>query len=395
MFEYIGAAISNIYRKRFRSLLTMMGISIGVCAVVIIGAVGNIGTELLDKEISTFGIGGITIGTDDRISETRLYTDDLEIIANDSKVDKAVPILLEYTKSYCRNLVINTAVWGVGSGADQIFSLELLHGRLINYSDLAGAERVCIVDEEYAKKTFKRSNIVGKKVTLELDGRSEPLEVIGVVKSGGVIVQNLVTDIIPSFIYSPYTTLQSLGGKSYFDQICVVADDEFDEEVVATSIIRLLEEKNNNKGSYKSENVTAQKDKLNGIVDIVTIILSIIAGISLIVAGLSVMTVMLVSVKERTKEIGIKKSIGATKKNIMIEFIIEAFVLTLFGSLTGCIIAIAMTFVACAVFGLSPSINWGLTLFCIGFSLVIGIVFGVYPAIKASKLSPVDALRYE
>lgn len=395
MLEYIGAAISNIYRKRFRSVLTMLGISIGVCSVVIIGAVGNIGTDLLNKEISSFGIGGITIGTDNNTKDTKLYIDDLETIEQNSKVDKAVPILLEYTKSYCRNLAVNTAVWGVGSGADQIFSLELMHGRLINYSDLAGAERVCIVDEEYAVKTFKRSNIVGKKITLDLDGRSEPLEVIGVVKSGGMIIQNLITDIIPSFIYSPYTTIQSLGGKSYFDQICIVANESYDEEVVATSIIKTLEEKNNSRGAYKSENVTAQKDRLNGIVGIVTLILSVIAGISLVVAGLSVMTVMLVSVKERTREIGIKKSVGATKKNIMTEFLIEAIILTLFGSLIGCIIAIVVTFVGCAVLGLTPSVNWSLTLVCIVFSLVIGIVFGVYPAIKASKLSPVDALRHE
>lgn len=395
MFEYIGTAINNIYRKRFRSLLTMLGISIGVCSVVIIGSVGNIGTELLNKEIATFGIGGITIGADANDSETKLYMDDLEIIEQSNKVEKAVPILLEYTKSYCRNLVINTAVWGIGSGADQIFSLELIHGRLINYSDLAGAERVCIVDEEYAKKTFKRSNIVGKYVTLELDGRNEPLEVIGVVKSGGVIVQNLITDIIPSFIYSPYTTIQGLGGKSHFDQICIVANEDYDEQTVATSIVRLLEEKNNNKGGYKSENVTMQKDKLNGIVNIVTLVLSVIAGISLVVAGLSVMTVMLVSVKERTKEIGIKKSIGATKKNIMKEFLIEAFILTLFGSLLGCIIAIVITLIGCSILALNPSINWYLTSICIGFALIIGVVFGVYPAIKAANLNPVDALRHE
>lgn len=400
IIDFVTAAFKNIFRKKFRSMLTIIGISIGVCSVVLIGSIGEIGTEILNKEIDTFGIGGLTVGVNSK-SKEYLYFDDLEIIKSSEYVDNVVPILMEYTKSKCRNLSLEVALWGIGSGADQIFSLDILHGRLFNKSDIASSERVCIVDEEYAMKIYKRSNIVGKKLSVEINGIYNELEVVGVVKSGGMIMQNLVSNYVPTFIYTPYTTIQDIGGKNHFDQICVTLNSKYTDTSpdksasISNSIIKLLEEKNNVQDVYKLENITEQKDQLNNILNIVTIILSIIAGISLIVAGLSIMTVMLVSVSERTREIGIKKSIGANKFDILFEFLLESFIMATIGSCIGLIVGIALSYISCRIVGIGFVINSGLTLFCILFSLIIGTVFGVYPAKKASELKPVDALRFE
>lgn len=391
--EYIRTGLKNIFRKKFRTTMTIMGIAIGVCSVVIIGSVGNIGTNLLNDELATLGIGGVTIGVDSKLGEHYLYMDDLEVVDALAEVKSAVPIMMEYTNSYCRSIVINTAVWGIGKGSNQIFSLELIHGRLFTQADISGNEQYCIVDEDYALKTYKRSNIVGKSVFIEFNGTQVELEVIGVVRSGGAVVQTVLSGYIPVFLYMPYTTMEAFGGKSYFDQICIEPANDMDEALVAALVIRALEEKNNIKNGYKFENVTQQKDNLNNILTIVTMGLSIIAGISLVVAGLSIMTVMMVSVNERTREIGIKKSVGATKSNIMLEFMIEAFFITLLGSLLGFLFGAGIAYVACQIFGFTFSLNKSLTIFCICFSLVIGIVFGVYPAKKASELRPVDALR--
>ena len=143
------------------------------------------------------------------------------------------------------------------------------------------------------------------------------------------------------------------------------------------------------------ENMAAQMNKLNGILDIVTFVLSVIAGISLVVAGLSIMTVMLVSVNERTREIGIKKSIGASRSTIMKEFLVESLIISLLGSLSGAAAGVFISYLGCLVLSVDFVFNLSMFIFCVAFAVALGILFGVYPALQAVKLKPVDALRCE
>ena len=168
-----------------------------------------------------------------------------------------------------------------------------------------------------------------------------------------------------------------------------------DETEACASVLSTLDEEAGVTSGYQAENLNQQKDRLNGIMDIVTLILSVIGGISLIVAGLSIMTVMLVTVRERTREIGIKKAIGATRKMILFEFLAESFLLSVFGSLAGALLGASLGAIGCVLVGIPFSINLISVLVCVLFSIGIGIVFGVYPAAKASSLSPADALRTE
>ena len=168
-----------------------------------------------------------------------------------------------------------------------------------------------------------------------------------------------------------------------------------DEEEATLSVLRTLDRATGRSGGYRAQNLNQQKDELNGVMDIVALVLSAIGGISLLVAGLSIMTVMLVTVHERTREIGIKKAIGASRRIILFEFLAESAVLSFIGGISGLLFGIGAGFVGCLLLGLPFSVDAKALLFCVLFSVVIGILFGVYPASKAAVLSPARSLRSE
>lgn len=393
IFEIIPSASRNIKRKRFRSLLTMLGIAIGVLSVVVITMIGDIGKAGINQELDSMGVSGICLRLP---AETGMQLDGraLSIVQDNEQVSQASPLISKVTEIQIREKSTQAVLWGVDSNAEKIISMELLHGRLISKSDISSRARVCVVDESFAKQSYGRSNIVGKTVKISCSGQYQPFKIIGVVSSGGNMLQSLMGQIVPNFMYAPFSTIGALNQKQGFSQIVVKLSPSADEKAAAAALGGELSASLGISG-LRYENLNGQKDKLNGILDIVTLILSIIGGISLVVAGLSIMTVMLVTVNERTREIGIKKSIGANKKTILCEFLAEALLLSLFGSIIGAASGVLLGTVGCAVIGMPPQINIGAIVFCIAFSIIIGSLFGVYPAMKAASLKPVDALRCE
>lgn len=394
--DTIKLAIRNLGRKKSRSLLTVAGIGIGVASVVLIASIGEIGKFMIDEEVSNLGVGGVMVSGNNKVAGAQLDERHLSAIQQSSAVDNAAPIVVDYTKSYMRELMMDVVVWGTDTGAGQVIALEPLYGRMLSKNDIAAERKVCVIDQNIAQAYYKRDNIVGKTLSLQFAGGNETFEVIGVVASGGALMQGLMGDVIPSFIYLPYTTMQELSGKSGFDQIAVSIKEGVDEDVAASQFVSLCSRISGVDGNgFSAENMQSQKNKLGKVVDIVTVALSAIAGVSLIVAGLSIMTVMLVSVGERTREIGIKKSIGASQRDILWEFMVEAFSISVIGSLAGTGFGLLCLLLGCLPFGLPLRINMQLIAFCILFSILVGVVFGVYPASVASKLKPVDALRCE
>jgi putative ABC transport system permease protein len=297
-------------------------------------------------------------------------------------------IVVRDSKSECM-------LWGVNQDADNVIELEPVYGRLINKGDLASNAKVCVIDEKIAMDYYKRANIVGKKISLTINDSVEEFTVVGVVKNGVSVLQNMLGGIIPNFVYIPYTTMSELSNQTYFDQIVVKLKDSNSDDQINDRIEKTLISNRVTFTGLRIENLLKQKQQFNNILSIVTIILSAIAGISLVVSGLSIMTVMLVSVNERTREIGIKKSIGATNKDIMIEFLIESVLITLIGGLCGVIGGLLLSLLGCTIFNLVLNINYTMILGILVLSVTIGLVFGVYPAYRASKLRPVEALRYE
>ena len=393
--DLLKNCLKNMFRKKLRTILTITGIGIGVLSVVVISLIGEVGKGALNSELNSMGIGGLYVQSVSD-SDSKIFGEaELQAIRKNENVIGATPLITKMMKIQARGLQSQAVVWGIDETATDIVSLDLKYGRMIHKSDVSSSAPVCIVDESFAQMFYKRDNIVGKTIQVKLDNQLVDFTVIGVVSSGGNILQGIMGDFVPTFLYAPFTTLSRYSGNDHFSQMVAKLSPTADEAAAEASIATMLNQELAGAGTVKVENLNTQKDKLNGILDIVTMILSIIGGISLVVAGISIMTVMLVTVHERTREIGIKKSIGANRRTILLEFLAEAFLLSLTGSIAGAALGLAIGFTGCAVLGLAFAVNIQSILFCIFFSLLTGILFGVYPAMKAAKLKPVDALRHE
>ena len=395
MLDFIRCSLRNLGRKKFRTALTISAIAIGVASVVLISGIGQLGQHSISQELNQLGIGSMTIKTDTRLCDLPLGTEDLECVLEQPSVEGAIPILVDYNNIAMRNLVGEAVVWGVDAGANQIISLEPLYGRLISHSDVTKRANVCVLDEYAATLFYGRGNIVGKTIRIDFAGGYESFEVVGIAASGGNVLQGVLSEYLPSFVYIPYTTMQRINGRESYDQIAVKVQENYDVDQAGEEIVAALKQQPDNQKEYSAENLAKQKQRLNQLLETITMILSIIAGISLIVAGLGIMTVMLVSVHERTREIGIKKSIGAKTGTILLEFLLEAFTISLIGGIIGSAVGTLMIWLGCLVTGFTFAISVKALCFVLFFTLFVGTVFGVYPSVSAARLSPVDALRQE
>ncbi|MEM1483557.1 ABC transporter permease [Oscillospiraceae bacterium PP1C4] len=393
LFDSLICSFRNLGRKKFRSFLTISGIAIGVASVVLIGSIGEIGKNTINKELSSLGLGSITVSADSKFTNLKMTQDDLALIRGTPSVESATPIVVDYSSVRMRGLVANSVLWGIDDGETPIISLTPKYGRMLNQTDLASAANACVIDSNVAQLFYKRDNIVGKTMDVMIGGSYVTLEIVGIASSGGNILQNMVGDVIPSFIYVPYTTLQRYKGESTFEQIAVTLKDRSNIESSSEQLAAAINRLHNLDRGFKTDNISKQKDSLNNMLGIITTVLSAIAAVSLVVAGLGIMTVMIVSVNERTREIGIKKSIGATSGIILVEFLIEAFTISLVGSIMGVAIGLGLVWIGCTIMSIPVSINLGLLGISVALSVSIGVIFGVYPATMAAKLRPVDALR--
>ena len=394
MRELFSSALQNLLRKRGRSFLTMLGVAIGVASVLVIGSISQCGADALTREMDSLGLNGIAFFAVQE-SGAAFSQEVLNVIRQNRTVQQAMPILMQNASAVAREYETPAMVWGIDANANRMISLSVQHGRAIHSGDIRSSAQVCLVDEKFSQASYSRENIVGKRVSILCGGQAEEFLVVGVVKTGSGLLQNMIGDYIPTFLYIPYTTMQSMLGKSSFDQIAVKLNPKASLDAVGQELAARLDAYHGQTGAYTSSNLTKQRESLTNILEIVTLALSAVGAISLLVASLSIMTVMLVSVKERTREIGIKKAIGAQRSVILLEFLLEALLLTVFGCMFGSVLGYGISFGGAALLGLPLPFRADLFLAAIGFSLLSGLLFGVYPAMKASALKPVDALRTE
>lgn len=397
MLHYLQNALRNIGRKRLRSVLTVLGIAIGVASVIIIGAIGQGGKQAVAAQLDNLGLNGLNIRpkTDSSIyNNSSMKDEDVRVCSSAAGVEEAMPLIMQMGISYMRGQSRDILVWGIGSNAGNIISLKLLHGRMFTEAQLKARDKVCLVDEDYAKAVYKRANITGKTITVFVGNGYQQLTVCGVVEQGSSLLTNLAGNYIPSFVYVPYTTAENLKGKSGYDQVAIKMSPYYNVDATGQRIVAQLSKLHGGR-TFLADNMLKQKQRMNSLLDIVTLIITAVGAISLIVAGLSIMTVMTVSVNERTKEIGIKKAIGAKRITILTEFLFEALFISLFGAVFGIAAGAVCTTTASLALHFPLQLSAGTVLLAAGFASLIGIVFGVYPAVQAARLKPVDALRRE
>ena len=376
-------------RKRLRSILTVSSIAIGTAMVVLILCIGHIGTAAIENELESMGVDGISVSATEGLS-----MDALTAIRGLSLVRQAMPLSLQFASAVTDTGTYSVVGCGIDAGADQVISLSLLYGRMLTPGDVARQAAVCVVDETLAEEVFGRTNVVGQTLSVVYQNGSMELTVVGVSATGSSLLQNM-TSLIPYMIYLPYTTQQMVTGVTVFDQIAVRLTDGTAAEAATTAIRRELTYAGQQTEGLLTEDLASQRQRLESMMQIVSLALTAIGGVSLLVSGFGILTVMLSSVNERTREIGIKKAIGATRGRILCEFMAGALLLSLFGALAGLALGCGAVLLGCGLLGFTPAFPWWSLAAVLGLTLLLGIVFGAYPAYQAAGLRPVEALRYE
>lgn len=394
MTLYLSHAFKSLRRRRLRTFLTVLSITIGVSSVVIISSVGQMGKAFLNDELQNLGISGIALSANRGLDNGTLSASDLEAVMAMGVTEAATPLIIEYSKLRYRTQIEETVLWGIDSNAGEMANLDVVYGRLLNRYDVLGATETCLISEKVAEKIYSRANIVGKKIAVYVGGGFIDVEVVGVLKSASGMLSGAIAELVPNFIYIPITTLQRMSGANGYTQIVVKIKPDCDVEASGLALATAVAGNGRAGRTITYDNLSQQVDTLNNILGIVTSVLSVIAAISLVVAGLGIMTVMLVSVGERTREVGIKKSIGATRWMIVMEFLAEAAVMSVTGSAIGAAVGVAVSIAGCLYLGIGIALDPGTIINCLILSTAAGLVFGVYPALKAAAMNPVDALRY-
>ena len=389
MGELIKGALRSLLRKRHRTALTVVGIAVGVMMVAVVSVIGAAGNDIVDRELDSMGVNGLSVMA--QTGGEQISEDALQQLRELSCVTSAMPLMVQVATISTAYDACESALCGIDSGADQVISLQLVHGRMLTPGDVASAAQICVLDETLARKAYGRSNVVGKTVTVQFGDTTERLSVVGVTETGSSLLQNF-TSLIPGMVYLPYTTAGNITGQSAFDQIAVRVSGATD--VAEQRVEQLLDRLYDGNAPFRTDDLAVQKERLESLVAVVTWILTAISAISLVVSGFSIVTVMLSAVSERTREIGIKKAIGATGKRILAEFLTESVILSAAGAVVGMLPAIVLVIVL-RMMGLSTAVPFSVFALLFLFSLVVGGAFGAYPAYKASKLQPVEALRSE
>lgn len=405
MIEYIKMAIHNILANKGRSFLTMLGIIIGITSVIAIVSIGQGTTNQMNSEINDVGAGQIYIYcSDDAISaESWITPEDVEDIRELKDVEgvSVSETLTGETVTGKGNFSLN--VTGDTQDGWLVSNDTMKRGTYLTDADVADARNVCVISEADAKRLFGTDDVVGMDVDVTCYEVTKTYQIVGVTatKENGTFV-SYTYEGMPAYITVPYTSLTDFAeGMDQFYSVNVFGDKNKDSKEVTDQIIHLLERNHQSAGDdyFQVQSFQDVLKTMNQMMGIVTAFISFVAGISLLVGGIGVMNIMLVSVTERTREIGIRKSLGAKTSSIMMQFLAESAIITIIGGIIGIILGIAAAFGICSLISqtqeltISPGISMSTILVATLFSCAVGVFFGIYPARKAAKLSPIEALR--
>lgn len=403
IWEYIKIALMNIKSNKGRSVLTMLGIIIGIASVIMIMAIGNGVRGQINDELESMGSGLIELYLDTSLDTTtmRFAQEDFDLIMDKVEhVKAATPVLTG---------------WGSANGPKGNFEARLMsgnegleyytgnggpivRGRYFSASDSDSANRVCIITESSAVNLFGTTDVVGLSFEITLYGITKELTIVGIRKDSA---QSLINGDSGQRI-SIELPISVMGNDFYYyveefyDMAVFAESTEYCTEV-AQNAVRLLENKYDvrGEGQILVQSISDMSEEFDSILSIITLFISFVAAISLLVGGIGVMNIMLVSVTERTREIGIRKSLGARTGSILLQFLAEAGIITLLGGLIGIVLGILGGNLVCSIAGVTAKTKLSTVIGATLFSSAVGIFFGIYPAKKAAKLSPIEALRHE
>lgn len=404
-YEYVKMAVQNIRANKGRSFLTMLGIIIGIASVIAIVSIGEGTKNQMNSEISDIGGGQIYIyvSSEGMSEEVWITPEDLQEI-RDLKYVEGVSVADSYNgETLTGKGTFDLMVTAEGPDAKMINNADMKYGTYFGEREVEEAKPVCVISDSDARRLFGTDDVVGMSIDITCYDVTKSFRIVGVTtqKENGTFV-SYTYEGMPVNVNIPYSSMNELvGDVGYFYSVTIQSDTSRDSQKTANEIIHVLEKRHQCAGDeyFQVQNFQDVMKSMNQMLGMVTAFISFVAGISLLVGGIGVMNIMLVSVTERTREIGIRKSLGAKTSSIMLQFLAEAAILTVIGGIIGIILGIIGAYGICSVISvsmqmtISPGINLSVILFATLFSCAVGVFFGIYPARKAAKLSPIEALR--
>ena len=404
--ESLKMAFSAIRSNKMRTLLTMLGIIIGISSVITLVTLGNGSKNMMTKEFENYGSNRayvyVSSGEDDESESkdmepyymkasdiemiNRIYGDKLEGISFSSGFSGS---FIQGRKTY------NISFSGVSESYKDIENMTLESGRFLSKEDMNSENQVIVIEQKMVDEYYNKVSPIGQMLTVDVGGQTQTFRIIGVYS---VPKAMMVREENNSFsVYTPYTLASSINESDLYAYFEANIKEGNDVKKTLQSIVSILERKHDaiGKGYYIISTAESQMKMMNKLTGTITLFVTAVAAISLLVGGIGIMNIMLVSVTERTREIGIRKALGATHKEILSQFLIEAVIISLIGGMIGTLLGIGIAELISKFAKIQASADLVTIMIAWSFSALVGILFGLLPANKAAKLNPIDALRYE
>ena len=418
--ESVRVSLEGLRANKMRSLLTMLGIIIGIAAVIGILTVGNGLTGSITGSMSSMGATNITVFLQEKAGgmggmetilgvaspeEEDLITDEM-LEALRQRYGEAVAgisVSASAGSGVARDgrLYANVSLTGINEEYLAVNNTDLLAGRTIRQEDLDGRRSVCVVSDRLVENLYQgdADAALGDEVRVELNGEYQSFRIVGIYEyDASMSISFSAEEDVTTSLYIPITTANHLtGSPEGYSTVTVQASAGTDSAAMAQSIREFLSRyyANNEDYGVSAMAMSTMVESMSAIMDTLSIAISVIAGISLLVGGIGVMNIMLVSVTERTREIGIRKALVATNNNIRIQFVVESVIVCLIGGVIGILLGAVLGYVGSSLLSEACLPRPSYIALAVGFSMAIGVFFGYYPANKAARLDPIEALRYE
>ncbi len=401
LLEYVKMALNNIRSNKGRSFLTMLGIIIGISSVIMIISIGNGVSGSISDQLNSIAGGQVAVYSNSNEEYEAVTFDDEDIRAIEEQIE------------HVKGATFQDSYWGSALGPKGDFSAyvsagnealrytaseAIIKGSYFTERDVETGAKVCVLREGGAMSMFGTTDVIGKTFEFTRGNNTIELRIVGIRADNASGLLNAMNYYEQVEFEMPITTF----GQAFYDQpreysvIYIIGEPEYSKEI-ASSAINLMEirHKVRGQGVILMESFSDQMESITSVISLITVFIVFVAAISLLVGGIGVMNIMLVSVTERTREIGIRKALGARTRSILAQFLFESAIITLLGGIIGIILGALGAMAVCSALDMQASVSVGTVVIASLFSSGVGIFFGIYPAKRAAKLSPIEALRHE